>query len=153
MKTKSLFDTLRRSADFSSCRTWRYTLIREWDDQKPRLLFVLLNPSTADAEKDDPTNRRGIGFASRWGFGSVVFVNLFAIRSPDSKTIKQVSDPIGPENDHYIERESSRANKIICAWGVQGSQSRSPEASSQADLCSRNDEERESSASAVCSRE
>ncbi len=109
---------IKRSADFSPCRTWRYTLIREWDDTLPRLLFVLLNPSTADAEHDDPTNRKGIGFARRWGYGAVVFVNLFAIRSPYPKRIREVDDPIGPDNDVYIKREVALARDVVVAWGI-----------------------------------
>lgn len=112
---------IRRYAEFSPCATWRYTLIRKWDDSKPRLLFVLLNPSTADAVKDDPTNRRGIGFARRWGFGSVVFVNLFAFRTPDPKQMKAAKEPVGPENDAYILREAKLAKCIVAAWGNDGS--------------------------------
>lgn len=113
-------DGIKRSADFSPCRTWRYTLIREWGPL-PRVVFILLNPSTADEKQDDPTNRRGIDFAKRWGYGSVVFVNLFAIRSPNPATIKEVEDPIGPQNDCYIDREVRRADLVVCAWGCHGS--------------------------------
>lgn len=117
-----LFDSIYRSADFSLCRKWRYTLIREWNDNLPRVVFILLNPSTANELKDDPTNRRGIDFARRWAYGSVVFVNLFAVRSPNPQIIKEVSDPIGPENDEYILKECKRADLIICAWGTKGFQ-------------------------------
>lgn len=108
---------IQRSADFSPCRTWRYTLIRQWDDRLPRVLFILLNPSTADEYQDDPTNRRGIAFAVRWGYGSVVFCNLYAIRSSDPSVILQVDDPVGPDNDSFIRREARNADKIVCAWG------------------------------------
>ncbi|MCH8247042.1 MAG: DUF1643 domain-containing protein [Bacteroidetes bacterium] len=111
---------MKRSADFSPCWTWRYTLIREWDDSLPRLLFVLLNPSTADAEKDDPTNRKGIKFAKLWGYGAVVFVNLFAIRSPYPEKIRVVGDPIGPENNAWIRRQVLVTDDIIVAWGMHG---------------------------------
>jgi len=97
-------------------------LIREWDNELPRVVFVLLNPSTADELQDDPTNRRGINFAHSWGYGSVVFVNLFAVRSPDPKVIKQCADPVGPENNVFILRECKRADLIVCAWGTKGSQ-------------------------------
>lgn len=111
---------IRRSAVFSPCCTWRYTLSRVWDDSKPMLLFVLLNPSTDTDKQDDPTNRRGIDFAQRWGFGAVVFVNLFAIRSPYPKRIKEVDDPVGPWNDSNILDQARDAGKIICAWGTHG---------------------------------
>ena len=83
-KQPTLFATeyIERSAVFSDCRTWRYTLERYWDKSKPFALFILLNPSTADEYKDDPTNRRGIRYANDWGYGGVGFCNLFAYRTP-----------------------------------------------------------------------
>ena len=117
---KKIDDGIHRTADFSRFRTWRYTLIREWDKSLPHLLFVLLNPSIADEYQDDPTNRRGIGFAKQWGYGSIVFCNLFAIRSPYQKRINEVFDPIGPENDRFILREAELADTTVCAWGVHG---------------------------------
>lgn len=111
---------IRHSADLSPCRTWRYTLERIWDDDKPRLLFVLLNPSTADESEDDPTLRRGMGFARRWGYGHLVFVNLFAFRATDPTDLRKVADPIGPHNDHFIQIEADRTDCIICAWGAHG---------------------------------
>jgi len=115
-----LFGGMQRSAEFSDCETWRYSLIRTWDDTLPLVVFVLLNPSTADQSKDDATNRRGINYAVSWKCGSVVFVNLFAIRSKDPKTIKLVTDPIGPDNDFYILKWAAKADKIVCAWGIHG---------------------------------
>lgn len=112
---------LHRTAVFSPCRTWRYTLERCWDAGGASLLFVLLNPSTADAEKDDPTNRRGMAFARRWGFGSLVFVNLFAFRSPHPKVMKEASEPVGPENDRHIVAQAAVAGRIVLAWGNHGS--------------------------------
>lgn len=113
-------DGIIRSARFSPCRTWRYSLTREWDHQKPRLLFILLNPSTADEMQDDPTNRRGIGFAKRWGYGSVVFVNLFAFRTPHPKEMRAAADPIGPDNDRWIQFEIHGASTVVAAWGTNG---------------------------------
>lgn len=109
-----------RKADFSPCGKFRYTLIREWDDALPRVVFVLLNPSTADANNDDPTNRRCMGFAIKWGFGSLVFVNLFSIRSPDPTLLKRVPDPIGPSNDSYILKETKKGDMVVCGWGNHG---------------------------------
>lgn len=116
--TDDLF--IKRSADFSPDRKYRYTLIREWDASKPRCLFILLNPSTADAEKDDPTNRRGINFAIQWGFGACVFCNLFAFRTPDPKVMKAEDEPVGPENDEWLLKESKKARITIAAWGIHG---------------------------------
>ncbi len=114
---------IRRSADFSPCRTWRYTLKRVWDYNLPPVLFVLLNPSTADEVQDDPTNRRGIGYAIKWKYGGVTFVNLFAYRTPQPKLLKQAREPVGPDNDKWILKEAEEARKggkVILAWGVHG---------------------------------
>lgn len=116
--TDDLF--LKRSADFSPCRTWRYTLIREWDSTLPRVMFLLLNPSTADENVDDPTNRRGLGYAMDWGYGACVFCNLFAFRTPYPKEMKAAPDPVGPENDAYLHREHEKADLTIAAWGIHG---------------------------------
>lgn len=111
---------MKRSADFSECRTWRYTLIREWDDSKPRLLWILLNPATADETYDDPTNRRGMGYAKVWGFGSLVFCNLFAYRTANPKEMKAAKDPVGPDNDHHIIIQAVKAKQIMIGWGNHG---------------------------------
>ena len=113
-------DGIWRGADFSSCRTYRYTLKRTWDFDKPGVLFILLNPSTADEKNDDPTNRRGIGFAKLWGFGSIVFCNLFAYRTPYPVELKKEKQPIGPDNDKWIKKEAADADLIVAAWGNHG---------------------------------
>lgn len=115
---------MERSAEFSEDRRYRYNLVRVWTVHQPRLLFILLNPSTADEWVDDPTNRRGISFAHRWGFGSVVFCNLFAYRSPDPRIMKARRSPIGPDNDAWILAEAEEADKIVCGWGAHGAHRR-----------------------------
>lgn len=82
--------------------------------------MVLLNPSTADEVRDDATNRRGLGYAFDWDFGSLVFCNLFAFRTPNPKEMKAATDPIGPENDAYILKEAALADMIIAGWGNHG---------------------------------
>ena len=111
---------MERSATFSPCRLYRYTLVRVWDHNLPRLLWILLNPSTADAEKDDPTNRKGIKFSQRWSFGSCVFVNLFAFRSPHPRVMKAAPDPVGVMNDSVILEQARLADRIVVAWGNDG---------------------------------
>jgi hypothetical protein len=104
----------------------RFTLGREWDPDGTRCLFVLLNPSVADAEIDDPTLKKGVKYAKRWGHGSLVFVNLFAWRSTDPKKLRDVADGYGPEavigpgNDEAILMEADVADLIVCAWGTGG---------------------------------
>ncbi len=118
----SMKPVIERSAVFSPCRTWRYTLDRHWNGHTPRntVLFVLLNPSTADEEQDDPTNRRALKYAQRWGYNGCVFVNLFSSRTPYPQEMKQAENPIGPDNDQWIQRRAAEAQRIICAWGAHG---------------------------------
>lgn len=109
------------SAHFSQCRKFRYSLTRIWDNDLPTVMFVGLNPSTADESTDDPTVRRCIGFAQSGGFGRLVLTNLFAFRSTDPQKLKRVGDPIGPENDQQIMRAARAAAQVIIAWGTHGS--------------------------------
>lgn len=96
---------------------YRYLLWRVWNPDLPRLLWILLNPSTADESSDDPTLRRVQGFSQSFGYGGLEVVNLFALRSPDPRALAQIVDPVGPENDRYIRGAVVRATKIIAAWG------------------------------------
>jgi hypothetical protein len=109
-----------RTAIFSECRRYRYVLGRKWDISRPAVLFVALNPSTADADRDDATVRRCVGFARTWGFGSLIIANLFAFRSTDPRLLDQVPDPVGPRNDHWLKRLSEGASLTIAAWGIHG---------------------------------
>ena len=83
---------MHKSAILSDCGAYRYELRRTWDDQLPVLLWIGLNPSTADHLHDDPTNRRIADFSRRWGYGGYVLANLFAYRSPDPKALKHARD-------------------------------------------------------------
>lgn len=107
-------------ADFSACRTWRYTLWRRWDGSKPYCMFIGLNPSTADEVHNDPTIRRCIRFAFDWGFGSLCMTNLFAVRTPVPAEMKRASDPIGPRNNQWLSAMARDAGKVVAAWGVHG---------------------------------
>jgi hypothetical protein len=103
----------------SPCRRYRFALCRRWD-AGPRVLFVLLNPSTADESTDDPTVRRCIGFARSWGFGSVAIGNLFAFRSRSPATLASCSDPVGPGNDNWLIRLRDESSLTVAAWGNHG---------------------------------
>lgn len=107
------------AAEWSECRTFRYTLERRWSDGG-LCVFVMLNPSTATESENDPTNRRTIGFAQRWGFGAVFALNLFAFRATDPKDMKAAVEPVGPDNDRILLSVCSKADAIVCAWGVHG---------------------------------
>lgn len=104
-------------ATFDRTRRYRYTLLRAWDRSLPRVGFVMLNPSTADATKLDPTCTRCFRYAKAWGFGSLEVVNIFALRSTDPKGLYLAEDPVGPANDRAIGRAAKRASVIVAAWG------------------------------------
>lgn len=143
---------LHAGANISPCGKYRYQLWREWrlhpmpaqwdmwteDDGSPVVdgagkqlgdpktcLFVMLNPSTADGDMDDPTIRRCVGFAKSWGYDRMEVVNLFAYRA--TKPIKLLAlnhddDPVGPLNINAIRTAmDQQVNRIVCAWGANGS--------------------------------
>lgn len=114
---QTLFDLDdENSAVLSGCGTYRYRLTREWADGEC-VTWLMLNPSTADATVDDPTIRKCVGFSKRWGYGRMVVVNLFALRSPDPRALARNTDPVGPENDCYLTQAFEEGREIICAWG------------------------------------
>lgn len=111
------------SAILSSCGKYRYSLGREFGfTGEGAITFVMLNPSTADAEKDDPTIRRCIGYAKSFGAARLMVVNLFAYRSTDPDALYAMSRDvaIGPENDQHILEAVNRSKLVICAWGNHG---------------------------------
>jgi hypothetical protein len=112
---------MQTGATFDSTETYRYSLWRTWNEHAPRVGFVMLNPSRADAQVDDPTIRRCIGFARSWGFGGLDVVNLFAYRTTHPQELSQVEHPIGEETDAYLIGLGDRVDRIILAWGNWGS--------------------------------
>ncbi len=102
-------------ATLSECGQYRYDLTRRWGEGQ-NLCWVMLNPSTADETKDDPTIRRCIRFSKEWGFGGLIVVNLFALRASDPHELAVHAAPVGPENDKragfWIRHLPS-----IAAWG------------------------------------
>lgn len=110
-----------KDAYISEDGVYRYSLTRDWDETLPVMLFVMLNPSTADAVVDDQTIRRCIGFAERAYMGGLEVVNLFAFRATDPKEMKAAPDPVGPENNTVIRQALSEAKTVVCAWGAHGS--------------------------------
>ncbi len=111
----------KQAATLDPSGRYRYSLERQWDASAPRLACILLNPSTADATRDDPTLRRCLGFARSWGYGALEVVNLFAYRATHPRQLRQVPDPIGPENDRYLLAARGRAQTLWVAWGNAGS--------------------------------
>ena len=107
-------------AVFSPARTHRYVLLRVWDAALPRIVFLMLNPSTADAFVNDPTVRRCLGFARRNGYGSLVVVNLFALRATNPAELRTHPDPIGEHNNQFIVSYCATGSTVVAAWGVHG---------------------------------
>ena len=106
-------------AEFDPSGKYRYTLTRTWRRDLGRVVFVMLNPSTADHMKNDPTVTRCIGFAIDHDFGSLVVINLYAYRATDPKELnKKKVKPIGNMNDEWTIREAACADMVVAAWGV-----------------------------------
>lgn len=107
-------------ATFSPDRIYRYRLERCWSSG-PRVGFILLNPSTADETNNDPTIRRCINYAKRWGYGGMVLGNIFALRSTDPNVLYTNPAPIGPENDAWLGRIAAEVGgDVVCGWGAHG---------------------------------
>jgi hypothetical protein len=138
-----------RGAEISDCGKYRYRLWREWrlgnsqqwdmwteDDGSPALdgagqqigeplacVFVMLNPSTADGNEDDPTIRRCVSFAQREGYDRLEVINLFSYRATDPKALLALNhndDPVGTDNERHVDLTLNRAGLVICGWGVHG---------------------------------
>ena len=103
-------------SDAVECGPYRYSLSRQWGDEKPAI-FIMLNPSTADAYEDDPTIRKCVRFAKRWQCGGLVVVNLFAHRATATTDLFQADQPIGPDNRCHIAHAVRMNGFAVCAWG------------------------------------
>ena len=108
---------MKTHAIISQDNKYRYQLSRIWDEEKPKVLFIMLNPSTADADRDDPTIRRVMNFAKSWGYGGVFVGNLYAFRSTDPKALRYTDDPIGEDNIQHIQSLIRLTERVIYAWG------------------------------------
>src|ERR1043165_818680 len=107
-------------AVFPSRRRWRYLLWRRWDPSLPVANFLMLNPSTADEFKLDPSCTRARLYAERWGYGSLIVTNIFGWRATDPRAMKAVKDPVGRGNDRAILRAAREADIVGCARGNHG---------------------------------
>ncbi|MBX9718002.1 MAG: DUF1643 domain-containing protein [Microbacteriaceae bacterium] len=116
-------DEVEGEAELSPDRLYRYRLSRAWAGG-PRATFVMLNPSLADERSDDPTLRRCIGFARHWGLGGLNVVNLYAFRATKPVDLWSAADPVGPENDRYLEEAAARDEVLVAAWGAHAKQAR-----------------------------
>lgn len=117
-----------KEATISKCGTYRYLLTRRWAREPiatSMITWIMLNPSTADENEDDPTIRRCIQFSKNWNFGGMYIVNLFAYRSTDPAKLKSSAiirgqDVIGPENNNFIGSYALHASRVVCGWGNHG---------------------------------
>jgi hypothetical protein len=107
---------MKRTAQFSPCGQFRYRLGRQWGAGLP-LAFVMLNPSTADADVDDATIRRCIRFAQEHAFGGIDVVNLFAYRATKPEDLRRAGYQVGPGNDEHIADAVRAAGAVCLAWG------------------------------------
>ena len=107
-------------AAFSGCRRWRYLLWRRWDKSRAVANFLMLNPSTADEAKLDPTCARARAYAETWGYGALIVTNIFGWRSTDPAALKRVRDPVGEGNDAAILLAAKESDLVVCAWGNHG---------------------------------
>lgn len=107
-------------AQISHCGLYRYTLERAWSIGTSRMLFIGLNPSTADWASDDPTIRRCVQFAKREGHDGLLVGNLFAFRTKSPAELREVSLPVGPDNDYWLKKLAERATQVVLAWGNHG---------------------------------
>ena len=110
---------VEKSAIFSADHKYRYQLSRRWESGDS-LYFVMLNPSTANENIDDPTIRRCVGFAKKWNYSGIEVLNLFALVSSDPDKLLTTPDSIGIDNDKYLITASKQAKKIVIAWGNFG---------------------------------
>ncbi len=117
---QNIEDGIEYGAIFDLSGRYRYSLWRAWSIYHPRIAFILLNPSTADEHKNDPTIRRCISFARAWNFGSLEVVNLFAYRATDYRELLKAHEPIGAENNRFLIQAVERCSTIVLGWGAKG---------------------------------
>lgn len=123
-------DKIKKSAVISPCGKYRYSLSRIWDHSADQIIFVGLNPSTADADKDDPTIRKLVAYSKRWGYGGFTIVNIFAYRSTDPALLLTLdkTTAIGELNGMYLRKylgqqiidKKKYFPEVVIMWGTKG---------------------------------
>ena len=115
---------MKKDAGISALGQYRYYLTRIWDEDKGKVLFIMLNPSTADAEKDDATTTRCINYAKRWGYGGIMIGNIYPFRAKRPKDLRKWIDTDKDAafettviNQAYVGNMATCADLIVCAWG------------------------------------
>ena len=116
---------LHKTAVISRCEKYRYKLTRTWDEDKKKVLFIMLNPSTANHIENDLTTIRCINFAEKWGYGGIMIGNIYPFRAKRPKDLRkwlnEGSDyafwKSGDDNRNHVEEMAEQADLIVCAWG------------------------------------
>lgn len=113
-------NTILRSAEISQDGLYRYQLLRRWDVTQPSMIFIMCNPSTADAKVDDPTIVRCMGFARRENCGGITVINRFALRSTRPEHLLHHPDPVGPQNRDFwrLTLDYHHRGPVVAAWGA-----------------------------------
>lgn len=121
MITRRHFDGATASrALYSDCERYRYLLERIWGQPSHMLFYIMLNPSKATEEKNDPTIERCERRARQLGYGGFAVGNLFAWRETHPEKLKKARKPVGPDNDTVLVDAAAKAKTVLCAWGVHG---------------------------------
>ncbi|MCW8886615.1 MAG: DUF1643 domain-containing protein [Motiliproteus sp.] len=105
---------------FSPCGEYRYLFKQQWDQSKPWVMFIGLNPTEIDPIKLNATLRRCIVYAKDWQYGGICMANLFAALAATPEILRTHPDPVGTDNNHWLEKLSGEAGLIIAAWGNDG---------------------------------
>lgn len=108
------------SAVFDASREYRFALTRRRHEGTGCCMFIMLNPSTADAFQLDPTVTRCRNYAWGWGCHKLVVGNIFALRSTDPQALYRCPDPVHPRNMEILRKLAANADMVVCAWGVHG---------------------------------
>ena len=116
---------LHKTAVISKCEKYRYKLTRTWDEDKGKVLFIMLNPSTANHIENDLTTIRCINFAEKWGYGGIMIGNIYPFRAKRPKDLRKwlndfiYSDGHGATktNEVHVKEMAEQADIIVCAWG------------------------------------
>lgn len=108
------------TAKISKCGRYREWLIREWDANLSKVNFIMLNPSTADADKDDPTINKCMRFAKKWGYGGIIVTNIFDFRATDPEEMLKSKQPSSENNIFNCLSIARQTELVVCAWGNKG---------------------------------
>jgi len=111
---------MRRESLLSEDKKYRYSLGRFWEDSLDKVLFIMLNPSYADSNKEDPTINRLITFSKKWGYGGFWVCNLYPFITPSPKELHNYQENKGIRNKEYIKKYILKSKRIVYGWGATG---------------------------------